>query len=162
MLHAVESGAGGIHPAGENPLFLLVGTVIVNLDEGRGFRRLAGRGGIAIARDDGEGGEFDRLADRRHDVGGLTRDLVQAAQQQRGPRRVGKRRGWRALERPRQRLRPAPVKRAPVAPSPPQSRKVSASLLPAPFSWRRPRILRRLGLLRLLLRLGRRRRRGKA
>jgi len=45
--------------------------MIVDLDEGRSLRRLAGRCGIAIARGDGESGELHRLADGRGDVGGL-------------------------------------------------------------------------------------------
>jgi len=54
MLDGVETGTGRVHPARKPPPHALVGTVIVDLHKGRGLWGFAGRGGITIARGDGE------------------------------------------------------------------------------------------------------------
>ena len=98
MLHTVEAGAGRIHPTGKDPLGGLVGTMILDLEEGGGFRRFAGGGGITITRRDGKRGEMHRLSDGRGNVRGLSGDLVQASQHENGARRRCER-WWRHLRR---------------------------------------------------------------
>jgi len=57
--------------------------MIVDLDERRRFGRLDRRRRIAIARRDRQRCELHRNADRRHDIDGLARNLVEPAEHNR-------------------------------------------------------------------------------
>jgi hypothetical protein len=72
-----------MHPSGKHHPLRLVRTVITDFDERRCLRRLTRRRRIAIARGDGKGGELDRHADGRKDIGRPPSDLVEAAQNER-------------------------------------------------------------------------------
>ncbi len=98
MLHAVKAGARRVHPAREDAPRRLVGAVVVDLHEGRGFRRLGGRRRVAIARADGQRRELRRLADRNQQGRGAAGDLVETAHHERERTlRLGRQhgRGWR-------------------------------------------------------------------
>ena len=77
MLHGVKAGAVGEHPTGEDPLDVAVELDLVDLDEGRGVRRLGGRPGVADPRRDLERSELLRLVDGDLERQDAARHLVE-------------------------------------------------------------------------------------
>jgi hypothetical protein len=64
VLDRVKAGAFGEHPAGEDTLHLAGELHLIDLDEGRGMRRLGGGARIADPGRHLERAELDRLVDR--------------------------------------------------------------------------------------------------
>jgi hypothetical protein len=77
VLDRVKAGAFGEHPAGEDALHLARQLHLVDLDEGRGVRRLGGWTGIANPGRHLERAELHRLVDGDLQMGDAPGDLVE-------------------------------------------------------------------------------------
>lgn len=77
MLHGVKAGTVGEHPTGEDALDFAVELDLVNLDEGRGMRRLGRRPGVADPWRHFEGTELHGLIDRYFEMRDAPRHLVE-------------------------------------------------------------------------------------
>ncbi len=77
MLDAVQAGAVGEHPAGKDPLLLLLVVDLVDLGEGVGVRRIGRRARIADARRHLQRAELHRLVQRDLEGDDAAGDLVE-------------------------------------------------------------------------------------
>jgi hypothetical protein len=79
VLDGVKARALGEHPTREDALHLAGQLHLVDLDEGRGVRRLGRRTGVAYPRRHFERAEFDRLVDGNFEMGDAPGHFVEGS-----------------------------------------------------------------------------------